>query len=504
VLTHAMVMAAVAAASLLAATPAAAHPLGNFTINHYTGVRIEPDRVLLDHVIDMAEIPAFQERRTMIDTDGDGAISPVEEAAYRDAACGRQALGLDLVVGGDPASLHLVSAALGFPPGAGGLVTLRLTCEFEAALANAISGPTSASFTDGTYPDRIGWREIVIAGDGTTVQSSGDPTASVSARLTAYPKDLLSQPLDVRGIQAVVVPGGPPLAPLEVPELQPAGGAPNQQVPGGVTELVPELAAVLQAPELSPSIILLAFLVAAGLGAYHALTPGHGKTVMAAYLVGTRGRVSHAIGLAATVAISHTLGVLSLAVLVFVAQSTLPPDRLIPWLSVASGAIFLVLGASLVRARVLELRRGAREVDPAHGHAHPHPHAHPHLDPRGQMQAHARPIQPAEGDLTWRNLLALGFSGGLVPAPSALLVFLGSITLGRPVYGFALVLAFGLGMAAVLAAIGLVIVRARSSLTGRFEAMAHGRLTTVAQLAGGLVVLVVGLVVTVQASVRVL
>jgi nickel/cobalt transporter (NicO) family protein len=479
-----------------AARPADAHPLGNFTINHYSGVIVAADGIKVDHVIDMAEIPSFQERRGVIDADGDGTIGADEASRYAEGACARQATILSLSVDGRRSTLRSVSADVAFPPGANGLVTLRLTCRLEATTPIRIGSPAAVSFRDDSYPARIGWREIVFLGDRTTIVDTDGLRASVSARLTVYPQDLLSQPLAVAAASAQVRPGGPPLETADGQAGRDAAGP--AQVPGGATDLVPELAAVLDAADPSPTVVIVALLIATGLGAYHAVTPGHGKTVMAAYLVGARGRTRDAMALAGTVAVAHTIGVLGLAAFVFLAQATLPPDRLLPWLAVVSGGIFVALGANLLRQRLADLRRRrAHERAHAQGAAHHHEPADEHGHEHG-------PSDSSGGRLRLRDLFALGLSGGLIPAPSALLVFLGAVGIGRPAYGALLVLAFGFGMAMVLAVIGLVVVRTRATLAQRLQGGRLDRFGGLVQLAGACVVLVVGLVVTVQAGARVL
>ena len=167
-LTRTVIRAALAASVVAALVPAIAlaHPLGNFTINHYAGVRIEPDRILLDVVIDQAEIPTFQARLDL-DTDGDGEVSDEEIDAGRDGPLRRPRASLDLRVGTRPAeTLTLTEAGLAFPPGAGGLSTMRLVCGFRVDLATPLTSGTTVTFADTSYAERLGWREIVVVGSG--------------------------------------------------------------------------------------------------------------------------------------------------------------------------------------------------------------------------------------------------------------------------------------------------------------------------------------------------
>ena len=514
------------ALAVLAIAPltALAHPLGNFTINHFAGLRIDVDRVDLDVVIDRAEIPTFQERQRL-DTNGDGSLSTAEIEAERQVACGRLAGQLSLAVAGRPVKLAVAAAGLSFPPGAGGLTTMRLVCEYVGVLGAPVRAATHLAFADHSFAERIGWREIVVAGDAVTAAgaAAGDP-GGVSQRLTSYPMSLLAQPLDQRSIEVRISPGGPFLAAWSAPDAAPlaSGGSASPAglgaVPGGVA---PELAAIIDAGGLQPGVLLLSILLAIGLGAAHALSPGHGKTIMAAYLVGTRGTARHALGLGLTVTVSHTIGVLALAGVTLLAADLLPPDRLYPILGVASGGLVIVIGGSLLWTRlrvVLQERAAARAHDHAHAtgatHDHAHEPEHDHDDdhrhePRaGELHSHGgrahRHLSAPGTTLSWRSLFALGLSGGLVPSASALILLLGSIAAGRVAYGVVLVLAFGIGMAIILGGVGLLLVRASRFAERLPRRWSLGRLAGAVQLATAAIVVVLGVVLTSQALTTVL
>jgi len=457
-----------------------AHPLGNFTINHFAALRVGRDRVDLDVVLDRAEIPAFQERQRL-DSNGDGTLQASELAGRSAAECAVLSGDLELTVGGAATTLGLGAAGLSFPPGAGGLSTMRLVCEYTASLTEPLGATTLVTFDDRSFAERIGWREVVALGDGVTVEADRDPSGAaaggVSNRLTSYPMDLLSRPLDMRSISVRVTPGGPPLPAWRAPDATPIVGpaaAPAPPValalgavPGGVGR---DLAALVDVRDLTPLAILVSLAIAFGLGIVHALSPGHGKTIMAAYLVGGRGSSRQAIALGLAVTVSHTLGVLALAGITLAAASILPPERIYPVLGVASGGLVIAIGGSLLwrRLRALRLPRvDAPVAHPhphAHGHAHEHEQEHGHTHELGGADLHPHPLAhgPAERDsISWRGLLALGLSGGLVPSASALILLLGSIAAGRVAYGLVLVVGFGIGMAVVLAGVGLLLVHAR-------------------------------------------
>jgi ABC-type nickel/cobalt efflux system permease component RcnA len=490
---------------------ALAHPLGNFTINHFAAIRIAPQAISLDIVIDRAEIPAFQELQRL-DLDGDGALAPAEVERERVTACQALAPDLRLTVDGRDPPARLVAAGLSLPPGAGGLPTMRLVCQFHAALAAPIASTTAIAFEDRSFSERIGWREIVVLGDGVTVAGAhpgaAPDAAGVSGRLASYPTDLLARPLDMRSIEIAVSPGGATLAPWTAPDAlpldagpadpvaPPAGGVtPASVVPGGIAE---DLAALVDVRDLTPLAILGSLAIAFALGVVHALSPGHGKTIMAAYLVGAKGSSRQAVGLGLAVTVSHTLGVLALAGITLAASSVLPPERFYPILGIVSGALVIVIGLSLLWSRLRGMGVGRRRHahgqghDHDHGHDHPHPHSHPH------------PHEPGETTVSWRGLVALGLSGGLVPSASALILLLGSIAAGRVAYGLVLVLGFGMGMAVVLAGIGLLIVHARRLVERRRSMAGFRRVVAPVQLATASLVVVLGVVLTGQAVAQVL
>ncbi len=475
---------------------------------------MSPDSLLVDRVIDRAEIPTFQARAAM-DTDGDGAVSDAEAAVWREAACASDSERL-LIAAGVPLALRVDGSALGFPMGQGALTT-RLVCRYSVALPSALTtAALSFRVDDRADEARIGWREIVVEGDATTIGASDALAASVSARLTGYPGDLLASPADQRTATWSAVVGGPGLPPFEAPELVSSVSTTLAAVPGGISELGADVAALFQARELTLGVIVLSLLAAAGLGALHAASPGHGKTVMAAYLVGSRGTSRQALGLGLTVTLSHTLGVLALAGLTLAASSVIAPERLYPILGGVSGTIVIAIAAWLLIGRLRVTRhehaerahRREHHHGPAHEHhhgpgddhhhdaAHDH-HHHPH-GPDGAhhhdaAQAHGHRhedehdgpaddgwhshggirhthLPPAGSGLSMRGLFALGLAGGMVPSVSAIILLLGSIAMGRPAYGIALTVAFGIGMAAVLVGVGVALVRAR----GLFERLPTG------------------------------
>jgi nickel/cobalt exporter len=404
---------------------ALAHPLGNFTINTSASLVLRADEVEVEYGVDMAEIPTFQERGK-IDADGDGSLSSEESTAYRNAACAELGSGLRLDVDATRPRLSMHSSDLSLPVGQAGLRTLRLTCTFQARVA---PGPAhDLVFEDANYPDRLGWREVTAAGDGATIDQADVPAVSSSLRLTSYPKNV--RPSNVRSATVAFRPGG---ASLRAPSTD-GTATPTS---GGI------LADFASRPDLSAGLVVLMIAAAITVGAIHALGPGHGKSLIGAYLVGSGGTLRQAMGVGAAVSVMHTASVLGLGLLVLSAERLFAPERVYPWLGLASGLVALGLGAALLVSRLHTLSERRR-----HGHDHPHP---------------ARP-------LSRRGLIALAFAGGILPSPSALVVLLGSVSIGRTGLGLALIAAFSLGLAASLIAVGAVAIRARDMATGRLPA----------------------------------
>ncbi len=518
----------VAGLLVVAVAPAvSAHPLGNFTINHYAGVRVEPDRVLLDIVIDHAEVPTFQARQDL-DLDLDGSVSDAELEEGRTGACEAIAPDLSLTVAGVAATPRLIESGLSFPLGAGGLSTMRQVCAFEAPLDPPIgTHAVTIAFADRSSAERLGWREIVAQGSGVTLEAvEGElRDASLSDRLLAYPEDRLATPLSDESLTIAASLGGPTLAAFDVPDAHPVAGAvpsaaPSAAPSAGVASPPPgpaaspalavvpggigngELPAIFRTTDLTPVVMLVSLLTAAALGAGHALTPGHGKTLMAAYLVGTRGSPRHALGLGISVSVSHTAGILALAAIVVAAADVLPPDVVVRWAPLVAAVSIVAIGGWMLIGEVRRRRAASQQADHGHEHGHEHAdeHAHGHDHDHGHDHGHDHSHAAMPGStITWRSLFLLGLAGGLIPSTSALLILLGSIAAGRPAFGFILVVAFGLGMAAVMSGVGLALVAARD----RFDRIqvdgGLARLRDTVPLAAAVVVLGFGVVLTAQA-----
>lgn len=369
----AAVLAVTAALVALPVAAASAHPLGNFTVNRYDGLVASDARLTVDHVEDLAEIPAAQAKAD-IDTDEDNTLAPAELRTWADSRCADAARGARLTVGGEREQLGVGSAKASLRPGQAGLPTLRVQCRLTAALPRGDAATITYRPKDiGTGP---GWREITARGDRRTLTRSDVARRSISQRLTSYPKDLLSSPSNERSAALRTTPGGPALADSS------STGTPvaSSVLPRGADRWTTALTGLVSRHDLTPGFAALAFGAALLLGAIHALAPGHGKTLMAA-AAAAGGRTSRRdmFALGASVTVTHTMGVFVLGLLVTAGSAAAP--SVIGWLGVASGLLVTFAGAAL-------LRRAWRLRGQEHGHSHSHDHDHGHDHGHGHGQGH--------------------------------------------------------------------------------------------------------------------
>ncbi|MFD0314020.1 nickel/cobalt transporter [Streptomyces flavalbus] len=450
----AALFAALTALLLLSAPAASAHPLGNFTVNRYDGLVVAPGELRVRHVEDLAEIPATQAAPDVARLGLDAWARRRCAAAARDSA---------LTVGGRDVPLTVGDSHARVRPGQAGLDTLRLECGLRAPLPDGET-TTALAFRAAGDRDGPGWREITARGDRMTLTASDVPRGSVSRELTRYPEELLSSPADTPTAALRVRPGGPPLT-----EASPDDAPGAAVLPRGADRWTRALDSLVARQDLTVGFAALALVVAVGLGALHALAPGHGKTLMAATAVahGGRARLRQVLPLAASVTVTHTLGVVALGLLITAGSAATP--SVLAWLGIASGALVTAAGATLVR-RALRNRHPARghphthdrphSHDHPHDHRHSHDHDHSHSHSHDHGRPHAHPTTP-----TLRGTVLLGFAGGLVPSPSAVVVLVGAAALGQAWFGLLLVVAYGVGLALTLTAAGFAVVKVGGGVT---------------------------------------
>src|ERR1700733_7315621 len=506
---------------ILSSATSFAHPMGNFSVNHYSKVTIKRGEVEVRYLIDMAEIPTFQEIRQF-------DISPMADdpstSRYLDGQEQLLKEGLCLESDGQAVRLDTISRQVAFADGAGGLRTMKIEFMFRGKL-DVTAGAHKLSYFDNNFPGRTGWKEIVVLGDGVAIQDSSAPATDRSQELTNYSSDALNSPPQQlsalvgfrtslsgteKSTSAAVIgsssrrtmsqgtnaahqtpaaahprahqgqgrsPGAITSFDLSAEHSSPRGVAPPTLAPRSLaapaqntprsrfTELVSTQG------KLSFWVLFSAALIAAGLGALHALEPGHGKTIVAAYLVGTRGTSRHAVLLGLIVTAAHTAGVYLLGGITLYASRWIVPEQLYPWLGVISGLMIAGL------ASYLFLRACTGESE-AHGHQAGQSHSHwfasltrsqfvertsaaaPAMAP-ATTPSTAGTLEPADASVPLRQLLTLGITGGMVPCPAALVVLLSALSLHRVGLGLFLIVAFSLGLAAVLIVIGLLMVYAR-------------------------------------------
>ncbi len=514
-----------------------AHPMGNFSTSHYSGIHIERDFVEVRYLIDMAEIPTFQEIQQ------NSLIAKSEDASTRSYVAKQGEIlraGLVLTLNGQILSLRTESGEVIFPPGAGGLPTMKMAFVYRAPFLlrdqeKASSGQYALYYRDGNFPNRAGWKEVVAnAGSGVDIVNASVPANDRSSQLSNYPTDLLnSPPLNLEAsinLRWEPVTGDARTASATIPNVvraqtvklnraatQSARERPISSEPPKATTTVEGIVQNSDAEksditksEYAPSLplrvnkqstpqsrftelmttkqfsiwfLIVAAAIAAGLGAMHALEPGHGKTIVAAYLVGSKGTAYHAFLLGLIVTVSHTASVYGLGAITLYASKYIVPEQLYPWLGAISGLLIAAVGSYLFLQRYV-----GNEVGHSHGPGGHHHHGFGHSHADGHFHSHDGPEHSPEhshgdlhvanhvhgpghqhdeirSDVPYRQLLALGITGGIVPCPAALVVLLSAVALNRVGFGLFLIVAFSVGLAAVLIAVGMLMVFARKFMT---------------------------------------
>ena len=543
---------------------ALAHPLGNFTINHYARVQVATDQIRVRYILDIAEIPTFQEKQKM-DTDGDGEISEGERAAYLNALLPTLVSNLKLLVNAQavPLGIHENSAKLELLPGQGGVDVMRVAMWLDAPYKLTPNGDR-IEFRDENYRERLGWREIVVQSEnGVTIQDSTVPAQDTSQELTAYPENLLNNPPNVRQATFTVVRG------VGASPISPSNPITTGAL-GAFDRTRDEFGKLLTSnQELSPLVLLVSFFAAMALGALHAFSPGHGKAVVGAYLVGSRGNWQHAVFLGGIVTITHTAGVYALGAVTLFLSAYVLPEQLFPWLGFISGLLVAIIDVQLFIQRLRAARSQTTSYDKAREHFHAHENGHEHTDEHhhhehehhhetehihthadGTSHSHdhihepahhhesehihihiesphhsispSLPHEPHSHDFvtpeqeaaharehlaeiqafekpSWRNLLSLGISGGLLPCPSALVVMLSAIALGRVLYGLFLIIGFSLGLAGVLVLTGLALLYAGKFAGRMFGGNRVGTFMRYVPIVGAFFVAILGVGIALEA-----
>lgn len=553
--------------------------MGNFTINHYSRLTVNTSDLRVRYVLDMAELPTLTERQDM-DKNDDRDVSDSELKAYIHDRTPKWLAKLSASVDDTQVVWTLHNAVVKFTPGVANLATMRIEIDATAPLA---PGAHRIAYHDLNYPDRPGWKEMVVAaGPGVEKPAGEFPDKELSRELRSYPNDLISNPPQVSGADFTVdIPAPKPIpvqttskvavkpkalklagesSPPHVPELTlfsvlgldnlrparvatkpvpPLAAKMRSTVPAPLPRPVPVSPVVVPSPSpeppsvvpgvpvsrwsrifhslvavktITPTVLLVSLLIAFGLGALHALQPGHGKTLVAAYLVGQRGTARHAVLLGITVTISHTFGVFLLGAVALYASNYILPQVLAPWMGFFSGVLVAIIGGTMLVGRLRELRRERAHSHahsmgldhehhhhPVHVHSHDHEHEHDHshrlAHSHGPFGEHTHEIPET---ISLRSLIALGVSGGIVPCWDALIVLVGAVAIHQTLYGMGLIIAFSAGLATTLTAAGLFVVWGQKA-TG-LSRLTPERIRLVS-IMGNMVVLMIGCYLAVQSLV---
>jgi len=452
-----------------------AHPMGNFSVSHYTRFDVQTDRIAMTYSLDLAEIPTFELLNNW-------KLERTSPRAQLEAKAREQAAkwvgNLRITSDGRTVRPRLGKTDLVIEDGAGNMPVLRITSHLDLALV-----PGTIDYEDTNFAERAGWKEIVIrAAQGVALANASHGSSEKSQMLTAYPADpTVAPPQDLKAHFSWSL--GTPAISQQQPVAPPAPAAtspvpPGSEGPGAVTR-GDYLSRLLRHQELSTGMILLGLAVAFGLGSVHALSPGHGKTLVAAYLVGSRGTWKHATFLGGMVTFTHTISVFALGFVTLFLSEVVAPETLTPILGAISGLTIVWIGAGLLIRRIRRLRHTHHHHHHHHDHDHGHNHHHHHHHDHDHDHDHDHHHGPGghthmpDGDVTMASLIALGASGGLVPCPSALVLLLSAISLERTGLGLMLLVAFSMGLAVVLTAIGLAVVYARQLLPDSGTAARH-------------------------------
>jgi ABC-type nickel/cobalt efflux system permease component RcnA len=519
-----------------------AHPMGNFSINHYSKIKIGEKSIDILYLIDMAEIPTYQEIRESGFT---AKAADPNLAQYLNQQEKFLGAGLVLTNDGQAVPLEPISHQVVFADGAGGLPTMKMEFSFRGVV-RATTGIHNLSYTDDNFPGRAGWKEIVVLSGSSAILQNSASIVDRSNELTNYSSDVLNSPpqqlsaavryqTQAVGVETTttvksatgVVPGknSSPLAKsvssirvrpkstklviskngqlrpvtasdipdtsanmVALPAAAHAGNTPRSRF----TELISTRG------KLSFWFLLSAALIAAGLGAMHALEPGHGKTIVAAYLVGSRGTARHAVLLGVVVTASHTVGVFLLGAVTLYASRYIVPEKLYPWLGTISGLSVAGLGL-FIFLRHLTGESGE------HSHLAGEQHSHLFLSMFNrngdtqlpQIESQSSTEKPSERALSLRELCMLGITGGIVPCPAALVVLLSAFSLHRIGFGLFLISAFSIGLAAVLVAVGLAMVYTKHLLALRSRG--EGKLVLYLPMMSSAFMIILGVGITISA-----
>lgn len=441
---------------------ALAHPFDARWFGHRLDVRLRPDLVEVDLSVEVPMVDLLADMRR--------EFSGVAQPGPEDLVAFNASLHRELR---DAVRLYVDEKPVAWLPEPDGSVPEpRFENQFAVyslqLTAPIAEGSQTLNLTNGIFPDEPSIFSTTVQVDGALIVDGYslldvEGGEVIASRESQWRTDEESREVRLSfrqrtGLDAAMSRG------MQTLSGQPAGALVSaRSAHSGVDEHEEPLQALVRG-DLTPAAVAWGFLLAVILGAIHALSPGHGKTLVAAYLLGERQTIRHAVWLGVIVTVTHTLGVYILGGLALLFEDSFPPEVLLPWMTLASGVLVLAVGASLVRARLRAARPAHdHDHDHHHDHGHSHSHSHDHADDHGA--AHAQVY--AEQGGTWWGIVSLGVSGGLAPCPSALVLLLTAVSFHRTLLGLALIVAFSAGLAALVTAVGVVAVVAGDRLRGQ-------------------------------------
>ena len=428
---------------MAAASPVGAHSLTGTAAATVTRVDVDVDQLSGSFEVQFGDLASLALRK-QIDTDADGLLGREEERAYIEARARQWSSGIDLWIDGAliPVELKPLEA---MPRGGATAMAIPMALLFQWQVPLA--------FEDG--------RRTLHLREANDIEGAGHRTVVISAA------DLI----DLAGLDPARLESGGHVKGLQIEGFDAQIDVTVDFVPAAglwsadSTEPVPGKAeAISLGLDRRPAAWI--WFLALVLGALHALAPGHGKTMAAAYLVGERGTTRHALLLGLIVAATHVMMVAILGLVLFTAQQWLPVRQVAPWLSAAAGILIIGVGSWLLirhlsavthvahhehehEGSALRPARGGppmvRTQHHVHAHEHSHPHIHLHLP----------------STVTTRGLLLLGLSGGILPCASAFALLTMATAESGAQHGLFLLLAFSLGLALVLSGVGVLVIHAR-------------------------------------------
>jgi nickel/cobalt exporter len=456
----------------IAASVASAHPMGNLSINHYARLEPRADGIELTYVLDLAELPTFE----LMQTWGTPQGTPKTVLDQKAAAEARGWIAnLAFTENHRRLTPTVSSTNLTIIDGAGNLPVFRIETKAHVAVESGVESGR-LEYEDHNFPTRAGWREIVLrAAPGAEIRQASNGDNDISQALTSYPQDpTKAPPQDTRAwmewradpvsISKLTKPIAP-VAPAINRDVRPA-----EIQASGTVKRNDAISQILRKKEISWPLMATLLALAFWFGALHALEPGHGKTMVAAYLVGERGTPRHAVFLGGMVTFTHTISVFLLGLGMMFLSRYIMPEKISKVLGIVSGLSIVWIGGMLLWRRARKLRRKNHVHSHAQEHVHAHTHTHTHDGHTHSHGAHTHThdghtySHVPKGDISLGSLIALGASGGLVPCPSALILLLSAISIGRPGLGIILLIAFSLGLAIVLMATGMIVLYAKNLL----------------------------------------